>query len=111
MEGGVYGEVVGTRVGEASEIDQGHVLGMEKVVQRIAEGRVVRMEGVEHAASAPGIEQPAETFEEAGGVGPGNVVEIADDDGGFVELLEFLGEKEKLDISGAGAARGFVGLE
>lgn len=111
LEGGVDGKMIGTGEWEPLEINERHVLGMEQVVQRIAQWRVPGVEGVEHAAAATGIEQSAETLEKTSGVGPGDVVEIADDDGWFVELFEFLSEEEEFDIAWAGAARSFIWLE
>src|SRR5690606_2589459 len=99
-----YREVIRADVRQAPDAGQGEMAAVEDMVQRPAQEPVVGMEGVEHAPADTGVEKTADLAEQAGGGGPGDIVQIAGDDDRRMAVLDAPCHQQQLHI----ALGGFV---
>ena len=107
-------EVVAPDVAEPADLDEGEVVRVEHVVERVPEPPVVGVERGEQAAPDAGVEEPGRPLEQRRRVAPGHVVEVAGDDDRALERGDLAGGQDELGVAerrvlaGVGARRARV---
>ena len=103
-------EMVRAEGGQAAQIAQEEVRAVEDVVERPADPAAGRVEAVEEAAADARVDGAAQAPEQAAGVRPGDVVEVAHDDHGLPRLGNLAPDQDQLGVArqrgrGLGRAR------
>src|SRR5690606_18982820 len=94
-----YRKVVRADMGQALDTAQGEMAAVEDVIQRPAQKPVVGVEGVEHAAADPRVQQAADLAKQPGGGRPGDIVQVAGNDDRAVGPFQPLGHQQQLDVA------------